>query len=765
MDKYYKILGLDKNATLEDVKKAYRELSKKYHPDFYQNNPLEDLAEEKFKEIVEAYEKIKEFIKNGKNSTENSTNNYTDYETENIIVKFNILGYEFLIDKNLAKYAILRRKVQYNLYKTIENNFMNKYTNYGNIDNFLKYVDNDTYLLFSQTFDILVETAIENGYNMLSSKQLMSKFYNEVSLEFRNCITYLKEMCQGLDENREIKRTQEKFRDYLYGKDGLFNATVRKTKDIYRKYNDNITKNNMYNSKELRDILKYSLQTGIINCVNIVSQILGGFEKIQFNDILCESILDNINKYQNDKSQKLVEALYCNPYKEEVYLKILEIYGDENKELEKLADYFGVNILRLKDTLAIKIIENVPYINLLTNDKKNIIEKIKKLGIEINKYDKKIDEIKKELERKRENINILLKLKNEKQQLEHKIFPRKILMAIICVTTLIISIAIIPNLLFDGIEKIDFFKKFADTKIELVMAIIVGIFIMLISALPLVIVSTILNNKFNLSFLIDRKEKIEIEIDNLEKEIKTITTEELTAFYKIAIEKDDILTVISIKKLLEEGLEESKFFIDEKEMENINLYLSSKGIEDINSYLNSKSANDINSYLYSKENDIDLKSENRETNKNLKDKKNIKRIIIIVAVLIGLLLIFKLNFHKESISENDLLYEDNIINNVVEYYPNGRVKYITNGYIELDLEDRSLLKIIEKDLDNLEQGMKNGTYINALVDYRYEIEYKIAAEKLNKKITDFEKNEINKIEIRAKKIFKQLQEKVENDEE
>ncbi|MEE1315354.1 MAG: DnaJ domain-containing protein [Faecalimonas sp.] len=54
----YEVLGLSPNATNDEVKKAYRELSRKYHPDSYVDNPLSDLAEEKFKEVQEAYEQI-----------------------------------------------------------------------------------------------------------------------------------------------------------------------------------------------------------------------------------------------------------------------------------------------------------------------------------------------------------------------------------------------------------------------------------------------------------------------------------------------------------------------------------------------------------------------------------------------------------------------------------------------------------------------------------------------------------------------------------
>lgn len=50
---YYKILGVDKSASDADIKKAYRKLAVKYHPD---KNPDDKLAEEKFKELNEAYE-------------------------------------------------------------------------------------------------------------------------------------------------------------------------------------------------------------------------------------------------------------------------------------------------------------------------------------------------------------------------------------------------------------------------------------------------------------------------------------------------------------------------------------------------------------------------------------------------------------------------------------------------------------------------------------------------------------------------------------
>ncbi len=54
----YKVLGVDRNATDDEIKKAYRALSRKYHPDANVNNPDKDAVEEKFKQVQNAYDTI-----------------------------------------------------------------------------------------------------------------------------------------------------------------------------------------------------------------------------------------------------------------------------------------------------------------------------------------------------------------------------------------------------------------------------------------------------------------------------------------------------------------------------------------------------------------------------------------------------------------------------------------------------------------------------------------------------------------------------------
>lgn len=69
MNNPYEVLGVSQNATDEEVKHAYRELAKKYHPDNYADNPLSDLAEEKMKEINAAYDAICDERRNGGQSS------------------------------------------------------------------------------------------------------------------------------------------------------------------------------------------------------------------------------------------------------------------------------------------------------------------------------------------------------------------------------------------------------------------------------------------------------------------------------------------------------------------------------------------------------------------------------------------------------------------------------------------------------------------------------------------------------------------------
>ena len=72
----YQVLGVSRSASDEEIKKAYRSLSRKYHPDANVNNPNKAQAEEKFKEVQQAYDQIMKEKQQGSGYGYNSGNSY-----------------------------------------------------------------------------------------------------------------------------------------------------------------------------------------------------------------------------------------------------------------------------------------------------------------------------------------------------------------------------------------------------------------------------------------------------------------------------------------------------------------------------------------------------------------------------------------------------------------------------------------------------------------------------------------------------------------
>lgn len=81
----YEVLGLKPGASQDEIKSAYRKLIKQYHPDKYIDNPLKDLAEQKIREINEAYDALSKnsssntYSYGNSNNQSNTTNSSTNY--------------------------------------------------------------------------------------------------------------------------------------------------------------------------------------------------------------------------------------------------------------------------------------------------------------------------------------------------------------------------------------------------------------------------------------------------------------------------------------------------------------------------------------------------------------------------------------------------------------------------------------------------------------------------------------------------------------
>jgi len=122
----YKVLSVQQSATNDEIKKAYRELSRKYHPDSYIDNPLSDLAEEKFKEVQEAYEQIMKERENGysgENTFYNGGSNPGNSEEESLEMKavYNYLTAKYYKEALRALSGITQRNARWYYFCAVAN--------------------------------------------------------------------------------------------------------------------------------------------------------------------------------------------------------------------------------------------------------------------------------------------------------------------------------------------------------------------------------------------------------------------------------------------------------------------------------------------------------------------------------------------------------------------------------------------------------------------------------------------------------------------
>lgn len=124
----YEVLGLKEGATQEEIKKAYRELIKKYHPDQYGDNPLKSLAEEKMREINTAYDMLtKNTNSQSSYNSNNSNSSYNSYSNNNSYSNFsevrNLIQMRRFQEAEMKLNSISNRNAEWNfLYGVILTN-------------------------------------------------------------------------------------------------------------------------------------------------------------------------------------------------------------------------------------------------------------------------------------------------------------------------------------------------------------------------------------------------------------------------------------------------------------------------------------------------------------------------------------------------------------------------------------------------------------------------------------------------------------------
>lgn len=338
----YEILGVNQNEDFEQIKKKYKQLCKKYHPDLYQDKTIKELTEEKLKEVNEAYTVISDFFENG------------SFEENNKGFKWE--NYYFEIDDDLDIYNRFKKAINTKIESELIK-YETMYQAYQSLETFLKNDIKIVEKIIYKIFDVLVEVGIKNGYDMPSTKLLFDNYFDKVTQDYQYYYNYCLGFSDKIDTDKEYEKHRRKVNDYVKGRNGLLNSAIRGASNLYDEAEANKKKSNFYSDPETIKILKESIKIAINNCLEEVIKLLN--LHLNFNTVASASIVENIKKYPvNQRKEKLFYALTCNPYNEDIYYLILEYYGDEKNELEYIATYFNINgLIEYKEEIVKKKIE------------------------------------------------------------------------------------------------------------------------------------------------------------------------------------------------------------------------------------------------------------------------------------------------------------------------------------------------------------------------------------------------------------------------
>ena len=352
MQRYYDVLGLQKGVSPEELKKTYRELSKKYHPDAHHNSPLRDLAEAKFKEINEAYEKIKEFLDNNFSNGEykNASEEYSE-DVSNGEYIFNILKRRIVVTEEHIFYYNLEN-IQNNTLKYMNDFAMSVHSESNNIDNMLKSgFDRISSGLFNSV-DKYIKLLLDYGYYTANKASIINQYGDGLLSYLNQLYNVFLSANEQIEINDRVATAERKYKKAIRGLDnkgGLRNLGSMAINAI----NKSSSKSSLYKSEELISGLKEGIQyfyenLSIVICTSVGLDALEDYVKI--NQV--EAILQNFGHVkQLDKERVLADALQGHPYNYRVYKLILANFGDENRELEKLAKLFNYSTNKIKNEL------------------------------------------------------------------------------------------------------------------------------------------------------------------------------------------------------------------------------------------------------------------------------------------------------------------------------------------------------------------------------------------------------------------------------
>lgn len=343
MKQYYEILELHESATMEEIKSAYKKLSKKYHPDLHHGNALEELASEKFRQIKEAYDiLIKELNYQDKNSF------ITDNED---ISNFNLYGLNLNFSDESLNYNLFRSNLNRKIENYIEIYEIN-YLSYGSLDNFIKMDMNYTINIIKEFIDLTVKRAIAIGCDIYSVESFYKKYGGSILSDYRAAYNELNSALELIEYNKSVQDYQRKFEHDLNFKKSVFTHVGNLAKKVSISTEASSNKKNYYENQETLEALLNIIEGTFLDIIDVACSIVGFKGREVFREEFSCAIYDNIDLYETPiKKEKICQALNSYPYLIELYTYALNSYGDSNGELERMASVFGIPLKHLKENI------------------------------------------------------------------------------------------------------------------------------------------------------------------------------------------------------------------------------------------------------------------------------------------------------------------------------------------------------------------------------------------------------------------------------
>ena len=262
----YEILGVNQNDDFEQIKKKYKELCKKYHPDLYQDKNIKELTEEKLKEVNEAYSLIEEERK--KNKESNFNKNTSDSLR---VMRWN--GYEWTLEEDFIDYNLLRRKLESVMFLKLEY-YRVRYENYGTLDNFLAQDIKEVAKIIYDVFEELVSVCIGLNFNTFSSRILTNTYRDKILSNYYDFISECESFSRSVDSDLEYEKARRRLNNAFKQKNILTGA-ISGAANMVDTFNAKQAKQELYKNPETLETALKLLELAMRECLDIIVDLLG----------------------------------------------------------------------------------------------------------------------------------------------------------------------------------------------------------------------------------------------------------------------------------------------------------------------------------------------------------------------------------------------------------------------------------------------------------------------------------------------------------